>query len=80
MKVAWNPNSGLILSGGEDTRYKVWDGYGRQLYSSTSHHHPITSLSWSPDGQLFAVGSFNTIRLCDKAGVRAVDFLLASLL
>ncbi|MCL4146267.1 UNVERIFIED_CONTAM: hypothetical protein GTU68_021657, partial [Idotea baltica] len=68
LKVGWNPNSGLILSGGEDTKYKVWDSYGRQLYSSSPHHHPITSLSWSPDGQLFAVGSYNTIRLCDKAG------------
>lgn len=68
LKVAWNPNTGLILSGGEDTRYRVWDNFGRQLYSSSQHHHPITSLSWSPDGQLFAVGSFNTLRLCDKAG------------
>lgn len=56
------------MSGGEDTRYRVWDNFGRQLYSSSQHHHPITSLSWSPDGQLFAVGSFNTLRLCDKAG------------
>ncbi|KAK3862875.1 hypothetical protein Pcinc_031302 [Petrolisthes cinctipes] len=68
LKVAWNPNTGLILSGGEDTRYRVWDNFGRQLYSSSLHHHPITSLSWSPDGQLFAIGSFNTLRLCDKAG------------
>ncbi|XP_037779617.1 intraflagellar transport protein 80 homolog [Penaeus monodon] len=68
LKVAWNPNTGLILSGGEDTRYRVWDNFGRQLYSSSQHHHPITSLSWSPDGQLFAAGSFNTLRLCDKAG------------
>ncbi|XP_068216977.1 intraflagellar transport protein 80 homolog [Palaemon carinicauda] len=68
LKVTWNPNTGLILSGGEDTRYRVWDGFGRQLYSSAQHQHPITALSWSPDGQLFAVGSFNTLRLCDKAG------------
>ncbi|RXG60139.1 Intraflagellar transport protein 80-like protein [Armadillidium vulgare] len=68
LKVGWNPNSGLIVSGAEDTRYKVWDNFGRQLYASSPHHHPITSVSWSPDGQLFAVGSYNTIRLCDKAG------------
>ncbi|CAL4111796.1 unnamed protein product, partial [Meganyctiphanes norvegica] len=68
LKVGWNPNTGLILSGGEDTRYRVWDNYGRQLYSSAPHQHPITSLAWAPDGQLFAVGSFNTLRLCDKAG------------
>ncbi|KAL7063408.1 hypothetical protein AAHC03_0440 [Spirometra sp. Aus1] len=29
---------------------------------------PITSLAWSPDGQLFTVGSYNTIRLCDQIG------------
>ncbi|XP_045601736.1 intraflagellar transport protein 80 homolog [Procambarus clarkii] len=68
LKVAWNPNTGLILSGGEDTRYRVWDNFGRQLFSSSQHHHPITALAWSPDGQMFAVGSFNTLRLCDKAG------------
>uniref|UniRef100_A0A6A7G623 Intraflagellar transport protein 80 homolog n=2 Tax=Hirondellea gigas TaxID=1518452 RepID=A0A6A7G623_9CRUS len=68
LKVAWNPNSGLIVSGSEDTRYRVWDRYGRQLYSSAQHHHPITGLAWAPDGQLFAVGSYNTLRLCDKAG------------
>ncbi|XP_018019947.1 intraflagellar transport protein 80 homolog [Hyalella azteca] len=68
LKVAWNPNTGLIISGGEDTRYRVWDRYGRQLYTSPPHHHPITALAWAPDGQLFAVGSYNTLRLCDKAG------------
>lgn len=48
---------------------KVWDGFGRLLHSSSSHDYPITSLSWAPDGEVFAVGSFNTLRLCDKTGV-----------
>ncbi|XP_070538600.1 intraflagellar transport protein 80 homolog [Ptychodera flava] len=68
LKVDWNPVNNLILSGGEDCRYKVWDSYGRQLYSSGSHDYPIMSVSWAPDGELFAVGSFNTLRLCDKSG------------
>ena len=34
LKVAWNPNTSLILSGGEDMRYRLWDSFGRQLYSS----------------------------------------------
>ncbi|XP_076064271.1 intraflagellar transport protein Oseg5 [Oratosquilla oratoria] len=68
LKVEWNSNNNLILSGSEDTRYRVWDSYGRQMYSSAPHDYPITSLAWAPDGQLFAVGSFNTLRLCDKAG------------
>jgi len=25
-------------------------------------------MSWSTDGELFAVGSYNTLRLCDKIG------------
>ena len=48
---------------------QVWDGSGRQLYCSHVHDYPITSLSWSPTGDLFAVGSYNTLRLCDKKGV-----------
>lgn len=68
LKVDWNPVNSLILSGGEDCKYKVWDSYGRAIYSSIVHEHPITSLSWSPDGELFAVGSYNTLRLCDKSG------------
>lgn len=39
------------------------------MYSSAAHDYPITSLAWTPNGELFAVGSFNTLRLCDQAGV-----------
>lgn len=48
---------------------QVWDSYGRLLYNSQPHEHPITSVAWAPDGELFAVGSFHTLRLCDKTGV-----------
>ncbi|XP_059507047.1 intraflagellar transport protein 80 homolog isoform X2 [Stegostoma tigrinum] len=68
LKVDWNIVNDLILSGGEDCKYKVWDSYGRLLYSSQAHDYPITSVAWALDGQLFAVGSFNTLRLCDKTG------------
>lgn len=64
----WNPVNNLILSGGEDCKYKVWDHYGRPMYSSAAHDYPITSVGWTPDGELFAVGSYNTLRLCDKTG------------
>uniref|UniRef100_A0A2C9JF99 Uncharacterized protein n=1 Tax=Biomphalaria glabrata TaxID=6526 RepID=A0A2C9JF99_BIOGL len=66
--VDWNAVNNLILSGAEDKRYKVWDTYGRQLYCSSSHEYPITSVSWTPDGEMFAIGSFNTLRLCDRSG------------
>ncbi|XP_064159238.1 intraflagellar transport protein 80 homolog [Anguilla rostrata] len=68
LKVDWSSVNDLILSGGEDCKYKVWDSYGRLLYSSSSHDYPITSVAWAPDGELLAVGSFNTLRLCDKTG------------
>ena len=66
LNVAWNND--LIISGGEDCKYKVWDSLGRMLYTSCTHDYPITSLSWSPDGSLFAVGSFNMLKLCDHTG------------
>ncbi|KAJ6669441.1 hypothetical protein lerEdw1_008251 [Lerista edwardsae] len=68
LKVDWNCVNDLILSAGEDCKYKVWDSYGRLLYSSQSHEYPITSVAWAVDGELFAVGSFHTLRLCDKTG------------
>lgn len=63
------------------------------MYSSLQNDVPITSLSWAPDGiiiitcndylivtgELFAVGGFNTLRLCDKAGVSLSPSLSHSL-
>ncbi|XP_020784308.2 intraflagellar transport protein 80 homolog isoform X2 [Boleophthalmus pectinirostris] len=68
LKVDWNSINDLIISGGEDCKYKVWDSFGRLLYTSSPHDYPVTSLSWAPDGEVFAMGSFNTLRLCDKTG------------
>ena len=64
----WNPLNGLIVSGGEDCRYRIWDSFGRQLYCSAPCEYSVTSISWAPNGRYFAVGSFNMLRLCDKAG------------
>ena len=77
LKCDWNPVNNLIVSGGEDCKYKLWDSYGRPLYSSYIHEYPITCIAWAPDGELFAVGSYNTLRLSDKSGVclRYVIFL-----
>uniref|UniRef100_A0A0X3PK13 Uncharacterized protein n=2 Tax=Schistocephalus solidus TaxID=70667 RepID=A0A0X3PK13_SCHSO len=68
LKVGWNPVNNLILSGGEDCKYKIWDSFARLLFASQMSDFPITSLAWSPDGQLFTIGSYNTIRLCDQVG------------
>lgn len=32
------------------------------------YDHVITSLKWCPNGDYFAVGSFEMLRLCDKSG------------
>lgn len=68
LKVDWNPVTNLIVSGGEDCRYKVWDSYGRLVFSSRQLEYPATSVAWAPSGDYFAVGSFNTLVLCDKTG------------
>ncbi|KAI5093031.1 intraflagellar transport protein 80-like [Silurus meridionalis] len=70
LKVDWNSVNDLILSGGEDCKCKVWDSYGRPLYSTAPHDYPVTSVAWAPDGEVFAMGSFNTLRLCDKTGMK----------
>jgi intraflagellar transport protein 80 len=69
LKCDWNPINNLIISGAEDCRYKLWDSYGRQLFTSAPHEYPITCVAWAPDGELFSISSYNTLRLCDKAGV-----------
>lgn len=69
LSIAWSSSSNLIATGGEDCRYRIWDELGRPLHSSYEHNFPITSLSWNPAGELLSVGSYNLLRLCDKAGV-----------
>jgi len=64
----WNPSNSLIISGGEDCKYKIWDDFGRNLFTSQAYDYVITSISWSPNGQLFAVGAYNMLKLCDKTG------------
>ena len=66
--VDWNRITDLVVSGGEDCVYKVWDSHGRQLYSAPTGVHVVTSVAWMPSGEAFAVGSFQSLRLCDKTG------------
>jgi intraflagellar transport protein 80 len=50
------------------TATQVWDPFGRLLFSSSPLEHSITSVAWSPDGTMFAAGSFNCLALCDRQG------------
>uniref|UniRef100_A0A7S0WTZ1 Intraflagellar transport protein 80 homolog n=1 Tax=Chlamydomonas leiostraca TaxID=1034604 RepID=A0A7S0WTZ1_9CHLO len=68
LKVDWSAINNMIVSGGEDCKYKVWDSYGRLLYQSSPFDYAVTSVAWSPNGDQFAVGSFDTLQLCDRMG------------
>ncbi|XP_055685320.1 intraflagellar transport protein 80 homolog [Lutzomyia longipalpis] len=66
--VAWANHSNLLVSGGEDCRYKVWDVQGSNLYTSFPDENPITSIDISPEGDLLAIGGFNMLKLCHYSG------------
>jgi len=69
LAIAWSPNSEHIASAGEDTRYKIWDTQGTNLYTSSTDDYPITTIDFNPDGTLLAVGGFNMLKLCHSTGV-----------
>jgi intraflagellar transport protein 80 len=68
LSASWSAMTNLIVTGGEDGMFKVWDAYGRNLFTSLAGEYPVTSVAFSPDGEMFAVGSFMSIRVCDKSG------------
>jgi len=51
---------------------QLWDSFGRCLVQGVVGEHVATSVAFSPDGELVAVGSFNTMLLCDRNGVRVL--------
>ncbi|KAF7629993.1 hypothetical protein Mgra_00009022 [Meloidogyne graminicola] len=66
--LCWSSVNDQILTGGEDCRYRLWNSQGRPLWSSIPYNFPISSVSWSHNGTMFAVGSYNLLRLCDRSG------------
>mmetsp|Transcript_10313 Transcript_10313/g.18966 ORF Transcript_10313/g.18966 Transcript_10313/m.18966 type:complete len:783 (+) Transcript_10313:217-2565(+) len=68
LAVDWNIVNNLIVSGGEDCKYRVWDSYGRQLFTSAPLEHVVTCLAWNPKGSAFAAGAFDVLKICDRTG------------
>ncbi|KAF4653736.1 Intraflagellar transport protein 80, partial [Perkinsus chesapeaki] len=64
----WSPVTRLIVSGGEDCRYRIWEATGQLLYCSEPFEHPVTSVRWTPNGKFLAVGACGAIKLCDASG------------
>ncbi|XP_022704825.1 intraflagellar transport protein 80 homolog isoform X3 [Varroa jacobsoni] len=67
---------GIIVSGGEDCRFKLWDfNTGKNLFSGNQLSQPISVVAWAPSGEIFAVASFETLTLCHKSGyVLSTDY------
>jgi len=68
LAIDWSPISSLIVTAGEDCKYKVWDAFGRPLYQSAPFDQAVCSVAWAPSGQAFAVGAMNTVAFCDRMG------------
>jgi intraflagellar transport protein 80 len=79
LAIAWSPNGEFVASAGEDTRYKIWDTQGTNIYTSSGDDFPITTLDFSPDGTMIAVGGFNMLKLCHYSGVSISLFILSSI-
>ena len=68
MAIDWGRSNSSILSGSEDGHIKVWDSYGKLVFAIYVHDSPISSLSWTPNNESFAVGSFNQIKFIHRFG------------
>ncbi|XP_055375927.1 intraflagellar transport protein 80 homolog [Condylostylus longicornis] len=68
LSLSWSPTLNLIASSGEDLRYKIWDQQGVNIYISQTSDYVITSVEFSPNQDLLAVGGFNVLKLCSSNG------------
>ncbi|OSD03188.1 WD40 repeat-like protein [Trametes coccinea BRFM310] len=82
---AWNPvNNSMLASGSRDSVVHLWNLPGpdpngdihteiepptRCAYPPKDDQADLTSLDWSPDGSLLAIGCYDSVlRVCDKNG------------
>ena len=68
MSVAVDQVCGTIVSVGEDCKYKLWDKFGKLLYSSNKFSDSPQSVIWHPSGSYFVVGLYDRMLLCNSSG------------
>ncbi|PFH32405.1 hypothetical protein BESB_017230 [Besnoitia besnoiti] len=77
----------LILSGGEEGTYKIWNDAGALLFtgsapptrppdkpSDSALLSPVTAVRWSPLAETFAVAASEWVAVCDKSGSLLAQF------
>lgn len=69
LSLSWSSDANVIASGGEDYRFKLWDGQGNNLFTSSIEENAITSVAFNPERDILLVGTFNMIKLCSINGV-----------
>ncbi len=74
LAVDWENALDLVVCGGEDCRYRVFDSTGLCLFVSPQMLYPVTKATWIPNGEAFAIGSFDTLYLCDKEGLDVTHY------
>jgi len=68
LAVDWNSITNLIVCGGEDRSYRLFNSYGVSLFVSDAYSHAITSVAWRPNGDVFAISYFKNLHLCEMKG------------
>ncbi|XP_065347782.1 intraflagellar transport protein 80 homolog [Cloeon dipterum] len=79
LSLSWSAaQNGLLATGGEDGKCKVWDSSGHLMYSSGNQGSPVMCLSWNLNGQILAVSSHNSLRLCQTIGRFSTSELISN--
>lgn len=85
-KISFSPNRPILALGGQDGTLKLWNFNNKELKNLGKHERRVTSVSFSPDGQMIASASDedNTVKLWNIDGkypktLRGHDLLVTSL-